>query len=161
MPPRHSPDEPLSFAPEAPASPERQPWKILVVDDDEEVHKVTRLATRSFRVLGRPLRLISAYTGQEAVDVMRREPDIALILMDVVMESEHAGLEAAQVIRHDIGNRAVRIVVRTGQPGQAPGLDAVRQFDINDCREKTELTTTRLYAVLEAGLARYQELKPA
>ena len=134
------------------------PWKILVVDDEEEIHKVTRLALATFTVLGRPLRLYDAYTGREAVEIMRREPDIALVLMDVVMETEHAGLDAVQAIRKELGNRFVRIVLRTGQPGQAPELEVVKQFDINDYKEKTELTTTKLYTVLQTGLSLYREL---
>lgn len=148
------PDDPMTFAPEppAPATAPLPPWKVLVVDDDEEVHRVTRLAAQSVTVLGRPLQLLSAYTGMEAVAAMRRDPDIALILLDVVMESEHAGLEAAQTIRHELGNRRVHIVARTGQAGQAPELARVREFGIDDCREKTELTTAKLHAVIERGL---------
>jgi response regulator RpfG family c-di-GMP phosphodiesterase len=143
---------------DAGSEPAAEPWKVLVVDDDDQIHQVTRLAVSAFTVLGRPLRLLSAHTGREAVEVMRRERDVALILMDVVMESEHAGLEAVQRIRHELGNRFVRIVLRTGQPGQAPELDVVRKFDINDYKEKTELTTTKLYTVLQTGLTLYREL---
>lgn len=135
-----------------------EPWKILVVDDEEEVHKVTRLALETFTVLGRPLQIHDAYTGRESVEIMEREADIALVLMDVVMENEHAGLDAVQEIRHRLGNRFVRIVLRTGQPGQAPELEVVRKFDINDYKEKTELTTTKLYTVLQTGLSLYREL---
>jgi response regulator RpfG family c-di-GMP phosphodiesterase len=134
------------------------PWKILVVDDEEEIHRVTKLALNSFTVLGRPLQLFDAYTGGESIEVMRREPDIAMVLMDVVMENEHAGLDAVQSIRNELGNRFVRIVLRTGQPGQAPELEVVRKFDINDYKEKTELTTTKLYTVLQTGLSLYREL---
>jgi response regulator RpfG family c-di-GMP phosphodiesterase len=156
----HPKDEPMVFAPGPPGGDNGSvaPWKVLVVDDDEEIHRVTRLALGSFSVLGRPLHLISAYTGRDAVDIMRREQDVALILLDVVMETEHAGLDAVQAIRHDLGNRFVRIVLRTGQPGQAPEMEVVRKFDINDYKEKTELTTTKLYTVLQTGLALYREL---
>ena len=153
-------DKLLQFAPEsrkAEAAP-ITPWKILVVDDEEEVHRVTRLALSSFEVLGRPLQLIDAYTGQESVRIMREQPDIALILMDVVMETEHAGLDAVMAIRQELGNRFVRIILRTGQPGQAPELEVVRQYDINDYKEKTELTRTKLYTALLTGLSLYREL---
>jgi len=153
-------EELLSFAADdgGNAQAEHSPWKILVVDDEEEVHKVTRLALSSFTVLGRPLRIYDAYTGRESIEIMRREPDIAMVLMDVVMETEHAGLDAVQRIRNELGNRFVRIVLRTGQPGQAPELEVVRKFDINDYKEKTELTTTKLYTVLQTGLSLYREL---
>ncbi len=150
----------MRFAPAMPAAAaaEIEPWKVLIVDDDAEIHKVTELAVRSLKVLGRPLKLLSAYTGREAVALMRQEADVALILMDVVMETEHAGLEAVQAIRNELGNRFVRIVLRTGQPGQAPELEVVRKFDINDYKEKTELTTTKLFTVLQTGLSLYREL---
>jgi response regulator RpfG family c-di-GMP phosphodiesterase len=153
-------EEPLAFAAETESLAESGivPWKILVVDDEEEIHKVTRLALASFTVLGRPLQLYDAYTGREAVELMRREPDIALVLMDVVMETEHAGLDAVQAIRNELDNRFVRIILRTGQPGQAPELEVVQRFDINDYKEKTELTTTKLYTVLQTGLSLYREL---
>jgi len=154
-------DEPLSFAAEAPANDDGQalnPWKILVVDDEEEVHRVTRLALGDVSVHGRPLEFIDAYNGRESVEVMRQQPDIAMVLMDVVMETEHAGLDAVQAIRNELGNRFVRIVLRTGQPGQAPEHEVVRRFDINDYKEKTELTTTKLYTLLHTGLGLHREL---
>jgi CheY-like chemotaxis protein len=154
------PDDRMVFAPEDTAAPgpAAEPWRVLVVDDDEEIHKVTRLALQALTVRGRPLSLISAYAGHEAVEVMRREPEVALILMDVVMESEHAGLEAVATIRTGLANRRVRIVVRTGQPGNAPPLELVRRFDIDDYKEKTELTVSRLIGVVEGSLAAYEGL---
>jgi response regulator RpfG family c-di-GMP phosphodiesterase len=155
------PDELLSFAAEpTPAADDiaAQPWKILVVDDEEEVHRVTRLALGDILVHGRPLQFIDAYSGRESVEIMRHQPDIAMVLMDVVMETEHAGLDAVQAIRHELQNRFVRIVLRTGQPGQAPEHEVVRRFDINDYKEKTELTTTKLYTLLHTGLSLHREL---
>ncbi|MCG8455872.1 MAG: hypothetical protein MI919_06280, partial [Holophagales bacterium] len=65
--------------------------RILIVDDDEDVHTITRLSLRGLRYRDRRLELLSATTGQEAVEIMRRQPGIAVILLDVVMESERAG----------------------------------------------------------------------
>jgi len=154
-----SENEPLHLS-DGPATPAAsgEPWKILRVDDDEEVHKVTRLALADFSFLDRPLQFITATTGKQAVDIMRDQPDIAIVLMDVVMETEHAGLDAVQAIRRDLKNRLVRIVLRTGQPGQAPEREVVTRFDINDYKEKTELTTKKLYTVIHTGLSHYREL---
>ena len=140
------------------ASTEATPWKILIVDDDEEVHGVTKLALADFKVHGRPLSFLDAYTGADAVKIMSREQDVAIILMDVVMENEHAGLDAVEAIRKDLRNSRVRIVLRTGQPGQAPESEVVSRFDINDYKEKTELTTKKLYTVIHTGLSHYREL---
>jgi response regulator RpfG family c-di-GMP phosphodiesterase len=140
------------------SSPDVTPWKILIVDDDEEVHGVTKLALADFKVHGRPLAFLDAYTGADAVKLMRQEQDVAIILMDVVMENEHAGLDAVEAIRKDLRNNRVRIVLRTGQPGQAPESEVVSKFDINDYKEKTELTTKKLYTVIHTGLSHYREL---
>lgn len=134
------------------------PWKILVVDDDEEIHKVTRLALTGFTHFGRPVTLIHARSGAEAIACMRENPDTALVLMDVVMETEHAGLDAVLTIRHQLKNSLTRIVIRTGQPGQAPEELVVRHYDISDYREKTEITARRLHTIVHHGLSQFREL---
>lgn len=134
------------------------PWKVLIADDDEDIHKVTRLALTGFTHHERPVTLIHARSGAEAVACMRDNPDTALVLMDVVMETEHAGLDAVLAIRNQLKNRLTRIIIRTGQPGQAPEEMVVRRYDISDYREKTELTSRRLHTVVHQGLSQYREL---
>ena len=135
-----------------------EPWKILIVDDEEEVHSVTTLALRDFRLHGRSLQFLHAYSGREAIEIMRQQSDVAMILLDVVMETEHAGLEAVQRIRQELNNHFVRIVLRTGQPGQAPEREVVSAYDINDYKEKTELTANKLFTLMHTGLSLYREL---
>jgi response regulator RpfG family c-di-GMP phosphodiesterase len=133
-------------------------WKVLVADDDEEIHKVTRLALTGFTHYGKSVALLHARSGAEAVTRMREHPDTALVLMDVVMETEHAGLDAVLTIRHQLKNNLTRIVVRTGQPGQAPEQLVVKHYDISDYREKTEITARRLHTIVHHGLSQYREL---
>lgn len=140
------------------AGAESPPWKILVVDDEEEVHRVTLLALSNMTIHGRSLKMIDAYSGRESVEIMRAQPDIAIIFMDVVMETDHAGLDAVQAIRNELGNKFVRIILRTGQPGQAPEQVVITKFDINDYKEKTELTVKKLYTVIHTSLGHYREL---
>ncbi len=135
-----------------------QPWKILIVDDEEEVHSVTTLALTGFVLHGRPLQFLHAYTGKESIELMRSHADVALVLMDVVMETEHAGLDAVKRIREELGNKFVRIILRTGQPGQAPEREVVSTYDINDYKEKTELTSKKLFTLMHTGLSLYREL---
>ncbi|HUS25654.1 MAG TPA: DUF3369 domain-containing protein [Candidatus Binatia bacterium] len=153
-------DDRLGFADDtahsAPAS--LPPWKILIADDEEGVHRVTRLALADLRFFDRPLQFLDAYSGHETVELMRQHPDTAMVLMDVVMESEHAGLLAVQTIRRELDNRFVRIILRTGQPGQAPEREVVTRYDINDYKEKTELTAKKLFTVIHTGLSHYREM---
>ncbi|WP_372747255.1 DUF3369 domain-containing protein [Litorivivens sp.] len=135
-----------------------RPWHLLVVDDDEEIHTVTRLAMHGFECCGRPLEIHSAYSGAEAIDMLRQRDDIALILLDVVMETETAGLDCVHKIRNELGNQFVRIVLRTGQPGQAPEYKVITEYDINDYKEKTELTRQKLFTCVYTSLTSYRDL---
>lgn len=130
-------------------------WKVLIVDDEQEIHHVTKLVLNKFVFLGRGIYTISAMSGQEAREVIKKEKDIALILLDVVMETDHAGLDVVKFIREEIQNHAVRIVLRTGQPGQAPEREVIEHFDINDYKNKTELTAEKLFTLICTALRSY------
>ena len=134
------------------------PWKVLLVDDEKVVHSVTQLALDGFELSGRGLEFISAYSGLEARDILDEHDDIALILLDVVMETDHAGLDLVRYIRKELKNKFVRIVLRTGQPGQAPELEVITQYDINDYKEKTELTRQKLFSSVYTSLCSYRDL---
>ncbi|MGB1027835.1 MAG: diguanylate cyclase, partial [Rhodospirillaceae bacterium] len=135
------------------------PYLVLVVDDDPEVHAVTRIVLGSFRYLERGIKVLSASSGPEAQEVLRSEPDIAVVFMDVVMEAEDTGLSLVQWIREDLGNREVRVVLRTGQPGQMPERDIILRYDINDYKSKTELTETKLVTTLIASLRSFDQIR--
>lgn len=136
----------------------QRPWKLLVVDDEEEVHAVTHLALSGFEFASRPLEIISAYTGEEANRIMAEQDDIAMILLDVVMESDQAGLDTVKYIREELGNSFVRIILRTGQPGQAPEYQVITQYDINDYKHKTELTREKMFTLVYTSLSAYRDL---
>lgn len=134
-------------------------WNILIVDDDEEVHRVTRMVLSDFVFSGRNITLLSAYSGAEARKVLRAHDDIAVILLDVVMEEDDAGLQVVRFIREELRNLFVRIVLRTGQPGHAPEEQVILQYDINDYKSKTELTVTRLMTTVVAALRAYRDIR--
>lgn len=146
--------------PSAPETPQdATPWRILVVDDDADVHESTAFGLRGMEIEGRPLQLLHAYSGAESVALLAREHDIAVILLDVVMESEEAGLATVGRIRGELGLDHVRIVLRTGQPGHAPEIDTIRRYDINDYKTKSELTRVKLYTALTAAIRSYDQLR--
>jgi response regulator RpfG family c-di-GMP phosphodiesterase len=133
-------------------------WRVLLVDDDEQIHQITRLALMGFRFQNRPLELLSAYSGREAQQIFAAQDDLALVLIDVVMETEHAGLDLVKFIRDDCGNRTSRLVLRTGQAGQAPEDQVIQEYEIDDYKEKTELTTQKLRTLLYSMLRSYRDL---
>ena len=140
------------------ASPKLPPWKVLLVDDEPDIHDITKLTLSRFRLEGRALSFVHAYSGAEAKQVLAREEGIALVFLDVVMEREDSGLEVARWMREDLGNQFTRIVLRTGQPGQAPEERVIVNYDINDYKEKTELDRTKLFTTTFAALRAYRDI---
>ncbi|XPV74767.1 MAG: ATP-binding protein [Desulfovibrio sp.] len=140
-------------------SQSKHKWKVLVVDDDESMISITKLVLRSFSYDGRKLQIISASSAEEAREILGIEKDIAVILLDVVMETPDAGLELVKHIREELNNQFVRIVLRTGQPGEAPEHEVIKKYDINDYKLKTELSDIRLGTSLTTALRSYNDLK--
>ncbi len=71
--------------------------KILVVDDEAAIttHLEEKLNSMGYEVTGR------ASSGPEAVELARRLPP-DLVLMDIVMEGEYDGIEAARILREEL-----------------------------------------------------------
>ncbi len=134
------------------------PWLLLIIDDDDSVHRATRFALGDFKFEDRGLRILSAYSASEARDIMKDESSIAVVLLDVVMESEYVGLELVHWIRDEMHNDRVRIVLRTGQPGYAPELDVIRQYDINDYKDKSGMTAVKLVTTIYSALRSFRDI---
>jgi len=134
-------------------------WKILIVDDDEQTHLVTKLALSDVRILNRDLDLLHAYNSEEAFSILNNTEDITVIILDVVMETDTAGLDLVKRIRNELNLHSIRIVIRTGQPGYAPELKVIEDYDINDYKMKSELTRNRLISTLTTTIRSYEQYK--
>ncbi|MCW7752663.1 HD domain-containing protein [Desulfobotulus sp. H1] len=159
--PESSETSPMGFAPEnhtEPSDSEGLPWEILIADDDPEVHRVTRLVLADFRFENRPLAIHSVYSGSETVAFVSNNSNTSVLLLDAVMEDDMAGLVAANRIRKELGNRNLRIILRTGQSGKTPENMAVDSYEINDYREKSDLSARKLHSVLTTALRNFREL---
>lgn len=165
-------DAPLRFKGEGGGLPNREtgrnrqmpslaPWKVLVVDDEAEVHVVTRLVFDGFSFDSRGVEILSGYSGREGRELVKENPDAAVLILDVVMESDQEGLDMVKEIREEYGNQRLRIIIRTGQPGQAQEHKVMSDYDINDFREKATLTDEKLIASVTNGLRAYRDLKPS
>jgi signal transduction histidine kinase len=143
----------------APVVSTARKWKVAVIDDDQAVHEGTRFALSDYSLHGATLEILSAYSAAEGRTLMQAHPDIAAVLLDVIMETDAAGLDLVEYIRNELRNETVRIILRTGQPGQAPERRVIVQYDINDYKAKTELTADKLFTSLTAALRSYQQLE--
>lgn len=154
-------DEALNFLAEesivSSVSPQKH-YKVMIADDDSEVHVVTKMILQSFEYEGKGILFVDAYTGEEAKQLLRQHEDIAVIFLDVVMEDLHSGLEVVTYLREVLNNQMTRIILRTGQPGEAPEDRIIREYDINDYRLKTDMTVSRLNTSLYTALRNYRDL---
>ena len=136
-------------------------WPVLLVDDDPDVLAVSELAMKSFEIDGVPIKLFTAKSKAEAVELLsgrlggRLLPYIAVAFIDVVMETDHAGLELCRYIRETQQNRLTQIYIRTGQPGVAPEREVIDRYDINGYFSKVEATEDKLYSLVKAGIRQF------
>ncbi len=137
----------------------KKSWKVLICDDEKEVHTITKAVLSDFTFRNKKLEFYSTYSGAQAIEVLKENSDISVILLDVVMESDYAGLDVVKTIRDELKNPFIRIVLRTGQPGYAPEKDVIQDYDINDYKEKTELTDVKLYTTMVSSLRSYRDLR--
>lgn len=133
-------------------------YKILLVDDDEMVHKVSSSVIGNMAFKTFDLNLISVYSAREAKTYLENNDDVALAFIDVVMETPNAGLQLVKQIREELDNHLIRLVIRTGQANEAPQMDIVEHYDIDDYKEKTELTVQKLYTTIRTSIRSYIQL---
>jgi C4-dicarboxylate-specific signal transduction histidine kinase len=151
-------DDTLVFIDEDTDDSSHDRWKILVVDDDESVHAITKVALQNKFFDGKKLELINAMSAQEAKELLNQHDDIVMALIDVMMETPDAGLQLVNYIRHDLKNTLIRLILRTGQPDQVPEDEILDRYDINDYKEKTELTSQKLYTLVRISIKQYEQL---
>ncbi|MBX9634888.1 MAG: hybrid sensor histidine kinase/response regulator [Magnetospirillum sp.] len=153
-------DKPAKLSLKTRSAPAAQaaPWRVLVVDDDDQVHAMTRVLLRDFSFEGRGFEMLSAHSAAEGAEQMAQHPDLPVVLLDVVMESPDAGLKLVRHIRETLGNTHIRIILRTGQPGEAPERDVVLAHDINDYKSKSELTAQKLFTALVGAIRAWRDI---
>lgn len=153
-------EELMSFLGERDAAPavEKPRWRVLIVDDEPDVHKATEIALSGVVIEGRTVEFLHAYSAQQARLCVEQHDDLAVVLLDVVMETPDAGLQFVRYVREELGNHALRVILRTGQPGYAPEIDTIRAFDINDYKTKSELTRVRLFTSLTVAVRSYWQI---
>ena len=142
-----------------PSVKKQAPWKVAIIDDEADVHQVTKMAMKGVEVYGRPLTFISAYSAAEGYDLLQNNPDTCLILLDVVMETHDAGLCLVDRIRNELRNQHVQIILRTGQAGYAPEEQVIIRYEINAYKTKSELTRNKLFTSIATAIRSFQQLQ--
>jgi len=133
-------------------------WHILIVDDEPAIHDVTNLVLKNSTILDKKLVLHSAFSAQEAKKLLQSDIEFCMGFIDVVMESDHAGLELITWIREELKNSTIRLILRTGQAGSAPEERVISQYDIHDYKTKTELTQRKLTTCVYSCIRSYRDI---
>ncbi len=136
------------------------PNKIAIVDDEPDVHTLTRLALKKMRFQDAPVELFFLHSAADLIEHLRDHPDTAVILLDVVMEDEQAGLRAIDGNRNRNSHiHWCGILLRTGQPGRAPEHEVIERYDIDGYLAKAEITSQRLFSSVRSALKNFHELQ--
>ncbi len=133
-------------------------YRVLVVDDEPDIHTLTKLTLRTMKYGNIPIKITKALSGAEALEEMKAHPETAVVLLDVVMETQSAGLDTCRAIREELKNNFTRIILRTGQPGIAPERQVIEEYDIDGYLPKEDLTTSKLYTSVRTAIKAYSEL---
>jgi len=131
-------------------------WKILIIDDDPAILQTSIRILRDFTFESHGLEIITGTSGAEAKQLIAEHTDTAIILLDVIMESDDAGLQVITYIRDQLKNLHVRILLRTGQAGQFDEDTVFEKYDINNFLEKADLTSRRLKTAIKGALRAYR-----
>ena len=140
------------------ANATQKPWKIMIVDDEEMIHSLTKIVLKEYTFEGRVLEFVSGFSGEDACRLLQEHSDTAVLLLDVVMETDHAGLDVVNYARNDLNNNFLRIVIRTGQPGFSYENDVVTNYEVNGYVEKSDFTAQKLHTLLTTSLRSYRDL---
>jgi signal transduction histidine kinase len=151
---------PFAFASERDtlSTTEPETWKLFIVDDDKDIHTVTKLALKDLKFKGKHISFQSAYSAKEAIEQLKKQSDFAIVLLDIGMETSDAGLEVANFIRKQLDNNLARIIIRTGQPGDVPEREIIDKYDINDYKSKTDLTVEKLFTTIRTAIAQFDQI---
>ncbi|QCZ92546.1 EAL domain-containing protein [Salinimonas iocasae] len=134
------------------------PWTVLSVEDDPGYQQSLLNGLAALKVKDRPVECITANSATSAAAILAERSDIAVILLDVVMERDDAGLFLINTIRNVLGNNEVRIILLTGQPGMAPRLDTMRDFDVDEYWNKVDLTEDKLRTIVASNIRTWQSM---
>lgn len=137
-------------------------WAVLVVDDEPDVLRLTKLVLKNMEVYGVPVAVYTANSKAQAIQVIESDlsddfgPGMLVVaLIDVVMETDSAGLELCDYIRNVKHNSIAQIYIRTGQPGIAPERDVIDRYDISGYFTKVETTEDKLYMLVKSGVRQF------
>lgn len=131
-------------------------WKVLVIDDEKAIHDTTAMALKGLSFNGKSLSMLHAYSRDTAKKIIQKNLNIALILLDIALETQEAGFDLIHWIRKEQKNTCVQIVIHTGNSDIFIEQDIVETYDINDYLAKTDATFQRLQTLVKKSIRSFK-----
>jgi len=132
-------------------------WKVLIVDDEEFIHDNLEINLRDMEYEHKKVEFLHAFTAKNAKEIIKNNNEIAVIILDVMMEEDSAGLNFAKFVRAEVKNNDVRILLHTGQPGIAPKKEVANNYEIDAYLDKNVADNDDSYAAVRFALRAYKE----
>ena len=95
--------------------------KILSVEDDQDYQEALLNGLSALNYDNKEVEFLTASSAADAATVIAANPDISVMFLDVVMETDVAGLRLIRTIREVIGNDLVRRGGMKGKKGREKG----------------------------------------
>jgi DNA-binding response OmpR family regulator len=93
---------------------------ILVADDEPHIGRIIKM-----KLENGPFRVSLAYDGQEAVDILERESDIDLVLLDLMMP-RLSGMDVLQIVRQREKWKDIPCIILTAAGADQHQKDAMK-----------------------------------
>lgn len=133
-------------------------WKVIIVDDDNFVHRMIKEINNNLSFEGKRIEFYSAYTSEEAIKLLNENKDIALVLLDVFLEEKDSGLHLVKHIREDIKDTDVRIVLMTDKGSMSLQEEVILHYDINGYENKSDLFSKKMNTIILSSLRSFRDI---
>lgn len=133
-------------------------WKVLILDSRSSVHQATKLLLQKLSFAGKSFMALSSFSLQEAKEMLQRDSDIAIVLMDVEINEENIGLNLVHFIRKELQNEKIRIVLRTGYPDLLPEKEIIKNYAIDGSLSEEEVSESQFEFIILGAIQTYNQI---
>jgi signal transduction histidine kinase len=130
-----------------------QKWKVLITDDQELIHVMIKHYLSDYQYQGAGLQFVDAFTGKEAMKILKEQSDIAVIVLDVMLEEADMGFKVVQYIRETLNNKLVKIIMLTGKLDFDNAQNFFMKYDIDMFCPKHDLD--KIFFMITSTLRAY------
>lgn len=134
-------------------------WKVLIVDENDFTHVDIKENINNLKFENKYINFYDAYTVGEAISILREENDMALVLINVDIETKDYGLKLVKHIRETLNLIDIRILLMIEDKDDSFKEDTILDYDINGCGEKSSFIYKKVKTEIVSALRCYRDIK--